>query len=36
MAYDAVKMADGQIAEGAEEHINSIWDFSRKIRYERG
>jgi hypothetical protein len=28
-------MADWQISEAAEEHINSIWDFSRKIRYEK-
>ena len=33
---DPKKLADWQIAEGAEEHIKSIWDFSRKIRYEKG
>ena len=32
---DPRKLADWQVAEGAEEHINSIWDFSTKIRYER-
>jgi hypothetical protein len=36
MAYNPVEMKDWQIAEAAEEHINSIWDFSRRIKYERG
>jgi formate--tetrahydrofolate ligase len=31
MAYDAVKMADWQISEAAEEHMKSIWDFQKEL-----
>jgi len=31
MPYDAVKMADWQISEGAEEHMKSIWDFQKEL-----
>jgi len=31
MAYDAVKMADWQISEAAEEHMKSIGDFQREL-----
>jgi formyltetrahydrofolate synthetase len=31
MPYDAVKMADWQISEAAEEHMKSIWDFQKEL-----
>ena len=31
MAYDAVKMADWQISEAAEEHLKSIGDFQKEL-----
>ena len=35
MAYDAVKMADWQISEAAEEHLKSIWDFQKELGLEK-
>ncbi len=35
MAYDAVKMADWQISEAAEEHMKSIWDFQKELGLEK-
>jgi len=35
MAYDAVKMADWQISEAAEEHMKSIWDFQKEMGLEK-
>ncbi|KPK87299.1 MAG: formate--tetrahydrofolate ligase [Deltaproteobacteria bacterium SM23_61] len=35
MAYDAVKMADWQISEAAEEHMKSIWDFQKELSLEK-
>ena len=35
MAYDAVKMADWQISEAAEEHMKSIWDFQKGLGLEK-
>ena len=31
MPYDAVKMADWQISEAAEEHMKSVWDFQKEL-----
>jgi formate--tetrahydrofolate ligase len=35
MAYDAVKMADWQISEAAEEHLKSIGDFQKELGLEK-
>jgi formate--tetrahydrofolate ligase len=35
MPYDAVKMADWQISEAAEEHMKSIWDFQKELGLDR-
>lgn len=35
MAYDAVKMADWQISEAAEEHLKSIWDWQSELKLEK-
>jgi len=35
MPYDAVKMADWQISEAAEEHMKSIWDFQKELGLEK-
>jgi formate--tetrahydrofolate ligase len=35
MPYDAVKMADWQISEAAEEQMKSIWDFQKELRLEK-
>jgi formyltetrahydrofolate synthetase len=35
MAYDAVKMADWQISEAAEEHLKSVWDFQKELGLEK-
>jgi formyltetrahydrofolate synthetase len=35
MPYDAVKMADWQISEAAEEHMKSIWDWQKELSLER-
>jgi formyltetrahydrofolate synthetase len=35
MAYDAVKMADWQISEAAEEHMKSVWDFQKELGLEK-
>jgi len=35
MPYDAVKMADWQISEAAEEHLKSIWDFQKELGLEK-
>ena len=35
MAYDAVKMADWQISEAAEEHLKSAWDFQNELGLEK-
>jgi len=35
MAYDAVKMADWQISEAAEEHMKSVWDFQKEFGLEK-
>jgi len=35
MAYDAVKMADWQISEAAEEHLKSIWDWQKELGLEK-
>ena len=35
MPYDAVKMADWQISEAAEEHLKSVWDLGREMGLER-
>ncbi len=35
MAYDAVKMADWQISEAAEEHMKSIWDWQKELGLEK-
>jgi formate--tetrahydrofolate ligase len=35
MAYDAVKMADWQISEAAEEHMKSVWDFQKELSLEK-
>jgi formate--tetrahydrofolate ligase len=35
MAYDAVKMADWQISEAAEERMKSIWDFQKELGLEK-
>jgi formate--tetrahydrofolate ligase len=35
MAYDAVKMADWQISEAAEEHLKSVWDLGREMGIEK-
>jgi formyltetrahydrofolate synthetase len=35
MAYDAVKMADWQISEAAEEHLKSVWDLGKEMGVEK-
>jgi formate--tetrahydrofolate ligase len=35
MPYDAVKMADWQISEAAEEHMKSIWDFQKELGLDK-
>jgi len=35
MPYDAVKMADWQISEAAEEHMKSIWDFQKELGLQK-
>ena len=35
MPYDAVKMADWQISEAAEEHLKSVWDFQKELGLEK-
>ncbi|MBM4333166.1 MAG: formate--tetrahydrofolate ligase [Deltaproteobacteria bacterium] len=35
MAYDAVKMADWQISEAAEEHLKSISDWQNELKLEK-
>jgi formyltetrahydrofolate synthetase len=35
MPYDAVKMADWQISEAAEEHMKSIWDFQKELSLDK-
>jgi formyltetrahydrofolate synthetase len=35
MAYDAVKMADWQISEAAEEHMKSVWDLQNELGLEK-
>ncbi len=35
MPYDAVKMADWQISEAAEEHMKSIWDLQKELNLEK-
>jgi formyltetrahydrofolate synthetase len=35
MPYDAVKMADWQISEAAEEHMKSIWEFQKDLGLEK-
>jgi formyltetrahydrofolate synthetase len=35
MPYDAVKMADWQISEAAEEHMKSIWDWQKELGLEK-
>ena len=35
MPYDAVKMADWQISEAAEEHLKSVWDLGREMGLEK-
>ncbi len=35
MPYDAVKMAEWQISEAAEEHMKSIWDFQKELGLEK-
>jgi len=35
MPYDAVKMADWQISEAAEENMKSIWDFQEELGLEK-
>ena len=35
MAYDAVKMADWQISEAAEERLKSIWDLGKEMGLEK-
>jgi formyltetrahydrofolate synthetase len=35
MAYDAVKMADWQISEAAEDHLKSVWDFQKELGLEK-
>jgi formate--tetrahydrofolate ligase len=35
MAYDAVKMADWQISEAAEEHMKSIWDWQKDLGLQK-
>ena len=35
MAYDAVKMADWQISEAAEENLRSIWDLGKEMGLEK-
>ena len=35
MPYDAVKMADWQISEAAEENMKSIWDFQKELGLEK-
>lgn len=36
MPYDAVKMADWQISEAAEERMKSIWDLQKELGLEKG
>ena len=35
MPYDAVKMADWQISEAAEEHLKSIWDWQKELGLQK-
>jgi formate--tetrahydrofolate ligase len=35
MPYDAVKMADWQISEAAEERMKSVWDFQKEFGLEK-
>jgi formyltetrahydrofolate synthetase len=35
MPYDAVKMADWQISEAAEEHLRSIWDWQKELGLQK-
>ncbi len=35
MAYDAVKMADWQISEAAEENLRSVWDLGKQMGLEK-
>ncbi len=35
MPYDAVKMADWQISEAAEQHMKSIWDWQKELGLEK-
>ncbi len=35
MPYDAVKMADWQISEAAEENLKSIWDWQKELGLEK-
>jgi formate--tetrahydrofolate ligase len=35
MAYDAVKMADWQISEAAEEKLKSVWDLGKEMGLEK-
>lgn len=35
MPYDAVKMADWQISEAAEENLKSIWDWQKELGLQK-